>query len=74
MLVHAFIFCSYLSPLFGGLLSDVYIGKYWTVFLLSIVYCVGQSTIAITAIPGKTQTEILNQKVSLEIHHIGGAL
>jgi dipeptide/tripeptide permease len=52
MLVHAFIFCSYLSPLFGGLLSDVYIGKYWTVFLLSIVYCIGQSTIAITAIPG----------------------
>lgn len=53
-MVHGFIFLSYLSPILGGLISDGYLGKYWTIVSLSIVYCIGQSIISITAIPGVT--------------------
>lgn len=54
--IHAFIFASYLTPLLGGYIADVYLGKYWTIVILSLVYCLGQSIIAITAIQGVTGT------------------
>lgn len=53
-IVHAFIFFAYFSPILGGYLADAWIGKFWTVFFLSIVYCVGQVTVSVTAIPGVT--------------------
>jgi dipeptide/tripeptide permease len=54
--VHAFIFLAYLTPIFGGWLSDSVLGKYWTIVSLSILYCLGQITISVTAIPGVTGT------------------
>jgi proton-dependent oligopeptide transporter, POT family len=37
------LFCSsvYFLPIFGAILSDVYWGKFKTIFLVSIVYCLG---------------------------------
>lgn len=59
---HLFIFVAYTTPVIGGYISgnstfftlDVFLGKYWTIFSLSLIYLVGQSLIAITAIPGVT--------------------
>eukprot|EP00761_Pharyngomonas_kirbyi_P010130 gb/GECH01010148.1/.p1 GENE.gb/GECH01010148.1/~~gb/GECH01010148.1/.p1 ORF type:complete len:522 (+),score=103.64 gb/GECH01010148.1/:1-1566(+) len=55
-IVHIFIFFAYGFPLLGGWLSDSYLGKFWTIFSLSLVYCVGNIVISITSIPGVTGT------------------
>ncbi|KAL0485076.1 hypothetical protein AKO1_011808 [Acrasis kona] len=54
--VHAFIFLAYFTPILGGWLSDSILGKYWTITSLSMVYCLGQIVISVTAIPGVTGT------------------
>jgi len=48
---HSFSCACHLTPIFGAILSDGYIGRYWTILLLSIVYFIGASTLAVTAIP-----------------------
>jgi len=55
-IVHAFVFVAYFTPLLGGFLADSILGKFWTIFSLSLVYCVGQAIISVTAIPGMTGT------------------
>jgi POT family proton-dependent oligopeptide transporter len=44
---HLFVSACYLLPLLGGWLSDRYLGKYRTIFYLSIVYCLGHLTLAV---------------------------
>ncbi len=44
---HLFASACYLLPLLGSFLSDRYLGKYKTIMLLSIVYCLGHLTLAI---------------------------
>ena len=39
---HAFILCCYFSPLIGAWISDGYLGKFRTIFYISIVYAIGQ--------------------------------
>ena len=53
-MIHAFIFYAYAITLAGGIISDSYWGKYKTILYLSIVYCVGDAVLALTAIPGVT--------------------
>eukprot|EP00698_Gefionella_okellyi_P011125 TRINITY_DN2915_c0_g1_i1.p1 TRINITY_DN2915_c0_g1~~TRINITY_DN2915_c0_g1_i1.p1 ORF type:complete len:286 (+),score=50.86 TRINITY_DN2915_c0_g1_i1:8-865(+) len=53
-IVHGFIFACYFLPLAGGYLADRYLGKFWTIFILTIVYCIGGGLLAVTAIPGVT--------------------
>jgi POT family proton-dependent oligopeptide transporter len=43
---HEFVFAVYFFPLLGGWLSDRYLGKYRTILWLSMVYVVGQFTLA----------------------------
>ena len=50
--VHFFIFWSYFNPLIGGTLADSLFGKFWTIGSLSLVYCVGQSVVSVSALPG----------------------
>jgi len=46
---HTFILAAYLGfPLVGALLSDAILGKYRTIFCLSIVYCLGHLALAIS--------------------------
>jgi dipeptide/tripeptide permease len=52
--IHTFVFLAYFFPLMGGALADTLLGKFWTIAILSLVYCVGQVLIAVTAIPGVT--------------------
>jgi proton-dependent oligopeptide transporter, POT family len=45
---HDFVAWSYLLPLFGGMLSDWFLGKYKTILYLSIVYAIGSITLALS--------------------------
>lgn len=44
---HVFAAAVYFTPLFGALLSDVFLGKYRTILALSIVYCAGHLALAL---------------------------
>lgn len=41
----------YFMGIFGGILSDVYFGKFRTILALSVVYAIGSIIVAISAIP-----------------------
>lgn len=43
---HYFVFGVYLLPIVGAILADGWLGKYLTIFSLSIVYCLGHLTLA----------------------------
>lgn len=45
---HLFVSAVYFFPLLGGWLADRWLGKYRTIFWLSIVYCIGQFALAFT--------------------------
>ena len=44
---HLFTSAVYYTPIIGALISDVFLGKYKTILILSIVYCLGHLTLAI---------------------------
>ena len=44
--VHLFNGAVYLTPFLGALLADIFIGKYWTIIGLSLVYCAGHAALA----------------------------
>ncbi len=44
---HLFVSAVYFMPLFGALLADGLFGKYRTVLLLSLIYCLGHFTLAL---------------------------
>tara|TARA_B100001142_G_scaffold52340_1_gene50150 strand:+ start:40895 stop:42181 length:1287 start_codon:yes stop_codon:yes gene_type:complete len=44
---HLFTSAVYFTPIFGALLSDIFIGKFKTILLLSIIYCFGHLSLAI---------------------------
>lgn len=46
---HLFSSAVYFTPLLGALLSDVLLGKYRTIMLLSLVYCLGHLALALDA-------------------------
>jgi len=40
---------AYLMPLFGGIVSDVYWGRYWTILVFSLIYILGSAGLALNA-------------------------
>jgi POT family proton-dependent oligopeptide transporter len=44
---HNFVAACYLFPLLGGILADVFWGKYRTIIILSLVYCLGHAVMAL---------------------------
>ncbi len=44
---HLFVSAVYFTPLLGALLSDLWLGKYRTIILLSLVYCFGHLALAL---------------------------
>ncbi|MCA9033650.1 MAG: POT family MFS transporter [Planctomycetaceae bacterium] len=51
---HNFVAATYFFPVFGSLLSDIFVGKYRTILWLSIVYCIGHLALALMGGPGMT--------------------
>lgn len=50
--MHNFVFAVYLTPIAGAIISDRFWGKYKTIILLSIVYCLGHAALAFMGIAG----------------------
>ncbi len=46
-----FVAGAYFFPVFGALLADVFLGKYRTIILLSLVYCLGHAALACIDLP-----------------------
>ncbi|XP_048237757.1 solute carrier family 15 member 1-like isoform X1 [Haliotis rufescens] len=42
---------AYFSPILGAVIADGYIGRYRTILYLSVVYCIGNLILALTALP-----------------------
>ncbi|XP_046563588.1 solute carrier family 15 member 1-like isoform X2 [Haliotis rubra] len=42
---------AYFSPIIGAIIADGYIGRYRTILYLSVVYCIGNLILALTALP-----------------------
>src|SRR5438309_10135535 len=49
MYTHYFVFGVYFLPILGAVIADGWLGKYWTILSLSIVYCLGNLTVACMA-------------------------
>ena len=52
---HWFILGAYLTPVFGAILSDVFLGKYRTIIYLSVVYCMGHAALAAMGMAGSAE-------------------
>ena len=52
---HAWVFLSYFMSLFGALLADSFLGKFKTIFYISIVYAIGQAVLSLGAVPDTDQ-------------------
>eukprot|EP01018_Ginkgo_biloba_P009897 Gb_09365 [translate_table: standard] len=50
--VHLFIVVCYATPVFGAIISDTVLGKYHTVFYLSLLYAFGNWIMSAAAVPG----------------------
>jgi POT family proton-dependent oligopeptide transporter len=44
---HLFLSSNYFFPVFGAILADAFLGKYRTIFWLSLVYCLGSVALAL---------------------------
>ncbi len=49
--LHLFAASAYFFPIVGGLVADAFLGKYRTILLLSVVYCVGHLCLALMDMP-----------------------
>lgn len=57
--IHLFVASAYLFPVIGGILSDAFLGKYKTILILSVVYCVGHGFLACMESVGDTRVMLL---------------
>jgi len=46
-IVHLFVAVTYLTPLLGAIISDIFLGKYLTILTLSLLYCFGHGSLAL---------------------------
>uniref|UniRef100_UPI0037E729A5 solute carrier family 15 member 1 n=1 Tax=Semicossyphus pulcher TaxID=241346 RepID=UPI0037E729A5 len=53
---HTFVALCYLTPILGAIVADSWLGKFKTIIYLSIVYAIGQVTMAVSAIHDITDT------------------
>ncbi|XP_031632585.1 peptide transporter family 1-like, partial [Contarinia nasturtii] len=51
LLYHTFVMLTYFACIFGAILSDSWLGKFRTIFYLSIIYSIGSVIVSVGAIP-----------------------
>jgi len=49
--MHLFVASAYFFPVIGGVVADAFLGKYLTILLLSLVYCLGHLCLALMDMP-----------------------
>lgn len=52
---HLFVASAYFFPVIGGILADAFLGKFKTIMILSMVYCLGHGLLAIMGFSGDTR-------------------
>ena len=62
---HSFVIAVYWTPLLGALIADTFLGKYLTIMLLSIVYCIGHGALALMGTELPFMDEPLNPSTFL---------
>ena len=50
-LYHGFVFFCYFTSLFGAYLADSFLGKFKTIFYISIIYTIGQAVLSLGSFP-----------------------
>ena len=50
-LYHGFVFFCYFTSLFGAYLADSFLGKFKTIFYISIIYTIGQGVLSLGSFP-----------------------
>lgn len=50
-LTNFFQFWCYVTPVLGAVISDQYLGKYWTIFYSALIYIVGNLILFLTSLP-----------------------
>lgn len=56
---HRFVAWVYFTPLFGALLSDIFLGKFRTIMSLSVLYCAGHAALACMGLAGNSSMWLL---------------
>jgi dipeptide/tripeptide permease len=51
IIYRAFVFTSYFTSIFVAFLADSFLGKFKTIFYISIIYAIGQITLSMGAVP-----------------------
>lgn len=62
---HVFVIAVYWTPLLGAFIADAFLGKYLTIMLLSIVYCIGHGALALMGMELPFMDEPLNPSLFL---------
>ena len=60
--VHLFVASAYFVPVLGAIVADAFLGKYRTIMLLSIVYCIGHGALALIDMPSSFLQATLDPK------------
>lgn len=69
---HAYTMALYFLCIFGGIVSDVWLGNFLTILLLSIVYCTDSTVLALGAIPNIGISAIATFHTGLVLISVGG--
>lgn len=64
---HWFVMAVYFTPLLGALLADVFLGKFRTIMILSVVYCAGHAALACMGLFGSSQWWLLGGLVLITL-------
>ena len=70
-IVHLFIACTYLLPLLGAWLADRFLGRYRTIFSISLLYCLGNAVLALADFAGDIETRKWVLFIGLAIIAVG---
>ncbi|XP_040057678.2 solute carrier family 15 member 1 [Gasterosteus aculeatus] len=65
---HVFVALCYLTPILGAIVADSWLGKFKTIIYLSIVYAIGQVTMAVSAIHDITDTDRDGTPNNMTVH------
>ncbi|XP_055950985.1 peptide transporter family 2-like [Argiope bruennichi] len=68
---HTFMVLAYISPVFGALIADGWLGLFRTIFYLSILFAIGNSVVAIGATPMSVQNMTIVSLFGLFIVALG---
>jgi len=68
---HIFSSACYFTPVIGAIISDGFIGRYWTILILSIIYFSGTVFLTVTAVPSIGHRQLWGPAIGLGLIALG---